>query len=438
MIKQNYDLDPVFERMVLFHCAENPRFWGKVGMHLDPDCFASEEGELVIKACREIAKESGRGPASGSVVLQRLRRRVFEGKITEAQRAAVGVMFDEVEEGGAGDPEQIADVMVPLLQRRMQAEAMQLAADQWAKQGDFSSVRRVLESAEQLGRAEVLGSTRLNVGGFRVIEASKNLVRLPTGVFELDMQIENGMARKCLGVWMGDSGAGKSLALAHQAVEGVTRQMLVGYITLELPEHVVLARLYANLTGVPTNLILDSDSSRAEAERRVLELEDSIGVCEVADMPPGATSVRDVLNWVEQIEDTHGRQMELLCVDYADKMYAPELRGQTNEYQAMKHVYEGLRRDLAVARNMWVWTASQASRPSKESGKRLDLHHVADSMHKVRVSDLWVSLNMKEEEGLELFVAKNRLGRSRFAVGPVATDFERGRLSVRTSELGAW
>jgi hypothetical protein len=37
---------------------------------------------------------------------------------------------------------------------------------------------------------------------------------------------------------------------------------------------------------------------------------------------------------------------------------------------------------------MWCFTASQAGRPSKDQKKKVDLEHVADSMHKVRVADL--------------------------------------------------
>ena len=114
-------------------------------------------------------------------------------------------------------------------------------------------------------------------------------------------------------------------------------------------------------------------------------------------------------------------------------------RSGDNEYLAMRYVYEGLRRDIAVARGMWVWTASQASRPSKDSNKRLDLHHVADSMHKVRVADQIITLNPKDDgQQMEFFIAKNRMGKARFSVGPIVTDFEKARIVPRAREFQQW
>jgi hypothetical protein len=104
----------------------------------------------------------------------------------------------------------------------------------------------------------------------------------------------------------------------------------------------------------------------------------------------------------------------------------------------MRYVYEGLRRDISMARDMWVWTASQSSRSTKESSKLLDMQHVADSMHKIRVGDTIVTLNPREDEQMEFFVAKNRLGTSRFLVGPIVTDFARARLVPVVRELGSW
>lgn len=259
--------------------------------------------------------------------------------------------------------------------------------------------------------------------------------RLPTGVIELDIHL-GGLPLGEMGVWIGDSGGGKSIALAHQAAEAVRGQHLVGFITLELPRAVQLARLFANITGVPVNQILANVQDRAEAKRRMELTESMLGICEVAEMPPYATTTRDVAEWVDQREQEHGIKMQALIVDYADKLYEPRVRD--NDYVAMRHVYEGLRRDIAVARQMWVWTASQATRPSKDSQKKLDLHHIADSMHKVRVADMVITLNPREDGQMEFFVAKNRMGKSRFNVGPIITDFERARLVPQARELMQW
>ena len=95
---------------------------------------------------------------------------------------------------------------------------------------------------------------------FDAIAKFNTLERLPTGIFDLDLQLDKGLARKQLGVWLGDAGGGKSISLVTQAAEGVRRNIFTGFITLELPEAIQMARLYANLTGVPTNEIIRNDA----------------------------------------------------------------------------------------------------------------------------------------------------------------------------------
>jgi len=437
-VLEPYNLDPAFENAVLVMCCTNPRFWSRIGYALDPNLMNSPHAKVLLETVRQIAAETGRGPKESLIVIQRLTRKKDEGKISPKQIADIVDMIDAVEDLGLPDEDLVVNELVPIVQRRLQSAAVLTAHDEFARRGDFTRTVELLEKAQQLGRFERISGSRLGVQSFAEIERVRNLNRLPTGVLELNLRLNDGLARGQLGVWLGDSGAGKSIALVDQAAEGVRKQLFVGLATLELPESVQLARLIANLTGIPTNDIIELDHKRDEAKRRMSIMAPHIGSCSVADFPPHATTVRDLIQWIEQEENDLGRRMDLLIVDYADKLHEPRVK-DGNGYIEMRYVYEGLRRDIAVARNMWVWTASQAGRPDKASAKRIDLHHVADSMHKVRVADLVISLNVRDDgQMIEFYVAKNRTGASRFSVGPVVTDYERGRLTVHSSEWTNW
>ena len=124
-----------------------------------------------------------------------------------------------------------------------------------------------------------------------------------------------------------------------------------------------------------------------------------------------------------------GRPIDVLLVDYADRMGAGDEKG---DYHAMKVVYEGLR-NLIDEKGIFGWTASQATRNSKDR-KRHDLNHMADSMHKGRIADLVITLNLVGEEAdeLEYYVAKHRTGRSRVSVGPMRHDWEHGMMAPCT------
>lgn len=438
-MSEPYGLDATFEKIVLYYCSCSPKFWALVGHALDAECIEHPMGALVLKSCQQIVQSSGEGPDSTLIVIQRIRLRMTQGKATWNEINSVLSLYEEIEElPKIPDMQRVVDELVPVVRRKMQSNAILLSHEEYNRHGDFSSARDMLDRADALGKSEHVSGVRLGGAGFDRIEKSKNVDRLSTGVLELDIPLRGGVPKRTLSLWLGDSGGGKSQSLAHIAGVGLRHRLFVGFATLELPEAVQLARLSANITGIETDDILDVDSQRDKARARLEAVESQIGLCELADFPPHLTSVKDLEDWVDAKQDQHGLKMDLLVVDYADKLYAPFDR-TNNEYIVMRHVYEGLRRDLAVDKDMWVWTASQAGRPGAK-GKRsvIDLQDVADSMHKVRASDLVITLNPDEDEQMELFVAKNRLGRAKFKVGPLVTDFARARLVPPTRELGNW
>lgn len=438
MSAEPYNLDPIFERAVLTMCCTNPRFWGRIGHALEPKMLGLPQAKVVIETVRAIAAETGRGPKDALIVIQRLSRKKDEGKITVQEVLDISNLIDEAEEAGLPDEELVVNELVPVIQRRIQSAAVLNAHDEFAKRGDFTRTVEMLERAKHLGKFHRISGSRLGAQSFSEIERVRNLNRLPTGILELDIKLNDGLARGQLGVWMGDAGAGKSIALVSQAAEGVRRQLFVGLATLELPEHLQLARLIANLTGVETLDVVELQHKRDEAKRRMGIMSPHVGVCSVAEFPPHATSTADIQAWVEQEETDLGRPMDLLVLDYADKLYEPKVKDAANSYLEMRFVYEGLRRDIAVRKNMWVWTASQAGRHDGKN-KRLDLHNIADSIHKVRVADIVITLNVREEgQMMEFYVAKNRTGQSRFMVGPAPTDFGRARIVCAASEWMVW
>lgn len=434
--KEPYELHPGFEELVVYYCATNTQFWSRVGHAVEPERLRHPLGKLVFDTARLIAKDTGKGPDAGLITVQRLAARMYEGKVTQGELTAVNDLIDRVCDMPPPKVEDVIEELLPIVRRALHRLGIMMATDDYAKKGDFRLVESIFEKARRLGEVELVDGSRLAPVSFDEIAKLKLADRLPTGVIELDLQL-GGLRVGELGVWIGDSGGGKSQALAHQAAESIRNGHLTGFITLELPKPVQLARLFANITGMPVNQILDNEQDREEARRRMGLAEPLLGICEVADMPPQATTVRDIVEWITAKEQEHQTKMRAIIIDYADKLHDPKVRD--NDYVGMRNVYEALRRDIAVAREMWVWTASQATRPNKDRKKKLDLHHVADSMHKVRVADLIITLNPTEDmTQTEFFIAKNRMGKSRFNVGPVLTDFERARLVPAARELLAW
>lgn len=419
-----YGFNPSFERSVVYYTCSSTPFYGRVGYALEFESMPSEPGRLAVQAAQAIAKDVGHGPGSAILVLQRMRRWMEDGKCTVEKIQAVSDMLDEAEDAGLPGVEDAISELVPTLKQRMKHEVAKagLGAYNSRDDGDMDKISDMAHKVKALGINDVSVGTRVGGASFGVIESMRNLKRLPLGVLELDSELGGGMPRGQLGMFIGGAGDGKSTALNHVAAAAWMSGLFCLYATLELPDYVVLARLKANVTGVPIDAILES----SDDARRKLEAI-PLGAAYVKSFTPLATTVDDLKLWVKACEDIEGRPCDLLVVDYADKL-SSKIKDANNDkgYQSMQAVYESLR-IFADERKFWVWTASQASRSGKDSKKKVDLEHVADSMHKVRVADLVVTLNVRDEgNSMMFYVAKNRTGKSRASIGPMPVDFACG------------
>jgi replicative DNA helicase len=360
--------------------------------------------------------------------VQRLRRWVNDGKVTFEQVAAVAEMFDDVEDRGLPNEDDVSAELTPVIQRRMRDEAVKAAIDSYGKGDDLHRAVEIESRASRLGDVDTSIGTIMGAGSFAEIRQLQELERLKTGVVELDAEI-GGLQRSGLGVLVGASGDGKSMGLSHFTGVGLFMGLHVAVASLELPRSVWLARVKANVTNIPIDALLSG--AIKDAELKLAALAPRLGRCVVQEFTPHVTTVEDIRDWMTLVEDQAGGwPIDLLVVDYGDKLTARAKRGEkeSGEYAMGRIVFEGLR-ILAVERKLFCWTASQANR-QKDRKKRLDLNDVADSMHKIRVADLVITLNLQGDgDEMSLYVAKHRTGKSRFTVGPLPCDFAMGRIA---------
>ena len=428
---------PQFEQACLALCCSSPTFWARVGHALDHERMELKISELILMAVRLIVKDTGRGPRNGLLVLQRLQRFVAAGKLKSEAVEKVWELMEAADTAGLPDVEGAVQELLPAVKLAMRRDASWAALEERAKQGDFQSVSRMLEHADKLGTADVRSTVELGLGVFTAIDQMETGGRLPTGISDYDNRSGGGMQRGQLGVVLAESGAGKSMWLISQAATAVKLGLHVAVATLELSVVLQSARLMAHLTGVETKAILESSAGKQLAKSRWLQMEPHVGVMSVSEFPPHATSVRQLIEWLDEREQEKGRKVDVFVVDYGDKLQAPNVQ-EGNEYLAMRYVFEGLRRDIAHDRDCYVWTASQAARrKTKDRDRVLDLGDVADSMHKIRTADRVPTLKLDEDGLLTIFQAKDRTGEARWSVGPLPEDFARGRVVALASEWNA-
>lgn len=425
--KDSYGLAPSFERQVAVLAVTSERFMGLIGHALDANSLESETAKLVIKVCRSIYKETGKGPSSESIVLQRLRRLNAEGKVSAKQYNSVIDLLIESEPVDASD---VVNELIPVVRRRLHSEVVKAAMEEYGKRGDFSAIQTKLAFAASVGQVDSSLGLRIGHDSFAEIDRIRRIHRMPTGIPELDAVLRGGPPRGTLTMFIAGSGGGKSMMLSHMAARNWAFGMFVTYASLELPDFEVAARVKANLTGVPTEQIAAGEFD--EVREKLEEMHPTLGTFIVQHFSPKHTTFADIARWVKKCEDLEGYEVDLVIVDYIDKLRSKN--SKDNEYITQGQQAEEFRVFIEENRK-WGATASQAKTKGRDSRKRLTMDDVRDSSRKVDVADLVIPIS-KDSSGemLEYSVDKFRYGAAGDIVGPLAHDWSRGRMVVCDDE----
>lgn len=427
-----YGLTTDFEKLIALAGSQRPGFLGSLG-NFDTDRIDHPAAKLVLRACLAIQHEHGKGPGNPMTVIQRLRRWMEEGAVSEAEfEMATDFFYDMA--GVTVDDAEIMRELAPILRRSIQSEAVTTAMDAFRKREDFEKVKKKIAEAERVGIVDVSVGSVLGLHSFDEIEAVGAMERLPTGITELDILTEGGVPKGCMLVWVASTSGGKSQCLNHATATAMRMRKRCAVATLELPPPKWQARVMANLTGVPSNMIL-SGEGRKRAETILAQMLPDLGAFTIKPFPPHQTTSQDIEDWLDTIEQKTGEKVEFVAVDYGDKLashnQAENLSSST--YHAMNTVYESLRVNVAEKHGRYLHTASQSKRRvSNERTKRIESEDVSDSMNKSRVTDMMISVVIQkdcEPKMATYHVAKHRTGEDGKTTSPIPVDLECSRMS---------
>ena len=424
----DYGLDPLFERIVAQMLASNPAFYKRVGKHMSSDIVKDDAARTVIDVCRLIG-ETSKPPASSVIVRQRLRTLHDSGKLDRsALHEALQLLDDGDEDIDAYSSEDILSELTPVLKRHAQKGALESALDTFSKRGDMARVSDMLTQALRIGASENTLGSRLSTEVIGQIEELRNAQKLSTGIGELDASLSGGLDKGSLGFFLGPSGSGKSMSLAHVAAESVSNGRSVAYATLELAEVHVHSRIMSNLTDICWEDIVNDPRAVKKAKDRlqVLEEDGLLGFCTVRYFTPHATTMADIRQWVKEEEEAYGKTIDLVCIDYVALLSAPNKKAKHEE---LTDIAEDLR-SLAVDRKCWVWSAAQVKAAAHDRrNKKITSDQAAGSMGLSRTADLVITLNPRDEGATLMFrIDKNRHGRGGEDIGPLPHEFEKGRV----------
>jgi KaiC/GvpD/RAD55 family RecA-like ATPase len=419
-----YNFEPAYERGITYLACTVPRFMARVGHELRPELLSLPECRLALEAAQSIFRERGQSPTNYAVVLQAVAAKRDDGKISQEQVRSVAGFFDTYDDKPLPLADEFEAGALKVVKARLRFAIAQAGVDEHNSE-EWTKTKELQAREARLGKGqEGIGIIATPANAFAAMRRFRELQRVPFGIDILDESFGLGVPRGTLTCFMAGPGGSKSMTMSHITGQLSLRGMQACYATLELPSEQVLARVLANQTGVTIDEVaggLCDEDVKARLGPNVPPI--------IQFFEPHITTVAIIEQWVADIEAQTGKPIDVLIVDYADKLSVNGKPDEKGQYQEMRIVYEQLR-GVCDRRKIMGVTASQSKARDEKKSKVIDLEHTADSIHKARIVDQFITLNLDDStKDMTFFLAKNRYGEGRKLVGPVPTSFACGQVA---------
>lgn len=302
--------------------------------------------------------------------------------------------------------------------------------------GKYSEVEAKLKEALTISLQNDLGTGYWDDPKKRIQEVLDRQDVVSTGWNALDSKLYGGFTKGTLNIFAGGSGSGKSLFLQNLALNWAFMGHDVIYITLELSENLVAARLDSMVTSYSTK---DIFRKIADVDLKVRMAGKKAGDLKIKKFPEAGTSANDIRAYIKEYEIQTGRRPTAMLVDYLDLMYPNNKKiNPSDMFVKDKFVSEELRA-LASEFHLLFATASQLNRGSVEANGEFDHSHIAGGISKINTADnvfgIFTTMAMRERGEYRLQMLKTR---SSSSVGQhIELGYDPQSLRIRDPDLNA-
>lgn len=427
---EKFEFDADFQSRIVYLTATDSGFLKKVGHLLKPEYFESSGEATLMAVAMQHWKNYGSSMNDYDVMKLALqdavKTRLARPEAIKECIPAVQAVIKQQAEARTGEAhglnaDFVAEKIAEFVRHQAVIDAITRSVGLIDRR-DFDKIEKLVSEATSIGVSNEEGGgdyfERLLIRSNERAEESAGR-RPPKGITTGHPKIDNllyhrGWGRKELSCLMGGPKAGKTTALIEFGSGACMAGFNVLYVTLEVSNRIVEERADARFSEIP---IGDLVGKFADVNLKIGALADSkkCGRFFIAEYPTGGMSPAMLRSLLER-HKAKGLTYDLVIVDYADIM-APDFR--TNDpIENSKQIYIGLR---AVAHewNAAVLTATQSNRAGFQA-VTAKAEHVADDINKVRTVDLFISINVTEEERKDgkarLYFAASRNQRSGMTV----------------------
>lgn len=434
-----YKLQQQQQRFAATLCANSRDFWLRIGKYTEPEKFSNDPSQIeFFKLCHEVAKDHEL--PTMELITQRALAKFSEGAITEAALSYIGDIAESPSypENEEGFIRELAETVKQDIRHRIATGVVSF----YKSHGSSKRLRALLDDLDAVG--EPVQAVTIAVpdmlDDIENVFAGDVTARMPFGVFELDSMLHGGSKIGTTTTFTAESKGGKSMMLNQLGAIGSFCGENVGYMQLEGMRVDQSARLLSAITCVPISDILNKESSLAHAKRIYKEMRaaNRVGPIYHGTFPPKSVTAKQIRAWFDEQERIHKCRIRVRIVDYGDLV---AVDSNSSDYEQGQIVWSEL---SAMAQNNgdpnWVFTASQAGRPEmfKDGKKPVDYvltrKNIADSIHKVRLTDLHITINpvptIKAENGFIYYIDADRHdGQTDSRTPPVPHMLQIGRMS---------
>lgn len=276
------------------------------------------------------------------------------------------------------------------------------------KEGKFEEIKQRIDEALKRGEDREIGHDYLHDIDDRYITMTRKPI--PTGWGFINELTQGGLSAGELGVFVGNSGSGKSWCLMHACANALDAGYKCLYVTLELLKTVAGTRIDCMLTGIS---MPDLPDNLEAIRNRLRRIEQKGGELYIEWYPTKKLSIIGLRSLLDRMT-LLGHKPDIVFIDYADLMRLPNTKARQRKDEDLQELYEELR-GIAGEYMVPVWTASQANRDSHDDEiEFVSAGMISESMGKHFTADFMMSLLRKESDKVthtaRFHVIKNRMG----------------------------
>jgi archaellum biogenesis ATPase FlaH len=204
-----------------------------------------------------------------------------------------------------------------------------------------------------------------------------------------------GTSRKTLNVLVAGTGVGKSTGLCHLAAAWLKDGRNVTYISMEMSEKKVSARIDANLLNMSVKDL--KALPKPSFDKKIAKLRsETVGKLIIKEYPTSQAHAGHFRNFLNEVSQKKSTKPDIIIVDYLNICASSRITKHSGDkYELAKYIAEELR-GLAVEFDASLWTATQLNRSGFEKSDP-DLTNTAESFGVPYTADLMLAMISTEE-----------------------------------------